>query len=312
MREVEEAGSDFLDDVLRGLAAMPKALPPKWFYDAEGSRLFEAITRTAEYYPTRVETLLLQSLVAEFARHVPPGAVLVEFGSGSATKTRILLDALDRLHAYVPIDISREPLEASARSLRVAYPGLIVDPLEADFTAAVELPEVARGRPRVGFFPGSTIGNFSPEERLRFLVAARRLLGDGALFLVGFDIIKAAEVLEAAYDDAAGVTAAFNRNLLVRINRELGGDIDPAAFDYSSRWNVGHSRVEAHLVSRSDQALTVAGRTFAIAGGESVHTENAHKFTPDSIAEAATASGWRVERLWTSPPPVFAEALLRA
>lgn len=304
--------SGFLRDVLAGLAATPKALSPKYFYDAEGSRLFEAITRTAEYYPTRTETALLKSLAPEFAARVPDGAVLVEFGSGSATKTRLLLDALPRLHAYVPIDISPEPLEASARGLRAAYPTLRVEPLEADFTRAVELPEVARGRPRVGFFPGSTIGNFSPAERREFLVNARRLLGDGALFLVGFDLVKAPEILEAAYDDAAGVTAAFNRNLLTRINRELGGDLDPAAFDYEAVWNADRSRVEAHLVSRADQTLSVGGRSFAIAAGDSVHTENAYKFTRESLAAVADDSGWRVDTLWISPPPRFAEALLRA
>ncbi len=311
MKDLSEP-SPFLRDVLRGLAAEPKALPPKWFYDAEGSRLFEAITETPEYYPTRTETTLLHAIVEGVAARIPPGAVLVEFGSGSATKTRILLDALPALHGYVPIDISREPLERSAAELRADYPGLTVDPLEADFTRAVELPASAAGRPHVGFFPGSTIGNVDPGERREFLRNARRLLGDGALFLVGFDLVKGREVLEAAYDDAAGVTAAFNRNLLHRMNRELSAGLDADAFDYRSVWNAEESRVEAHLVSRAAQVLRIDGRDFEIAAGESIHTENAYKFTPESIASLASEAGWAVDSLWTSPPPAFAEALLRA
>lgn len=302
----------FLQDVLEGLARTPKALKPKWFYDAEGSRLFEEITRTPEYYPTRTETALLLSLVEELSPLVPADAALVEFGSGSATKTRILLDALPQLGLYIPIDISPEPLAESAKALRQDYPGLQVAPLEADFMQAVDLPAQARGRTRVGFFPGSTIGNFTPLEAREFLRAARALLGDGAMFLVGFDLVKSSAVLEAAYDDAGGVTAAFDKNLLTRINRELGGDFDLDAFDHQSRWNAERGRVEAHLVARSPQAIQVDGRRFAMAAGESIHTENAHKFTPELIEGLAEAGGWRVERLWTSPPPAFAEALLRA
>lgn len=302
----------FLRDVLTGLSAIPKTLKPKWFYDAEGSRLFEAITETPEYYPTRTETALLRSLAADLAPLVPADAALVEFGSGSSTKTRILLDALPQLGLYVPIDISPEPLAESAEALRRDYPGLEVAPLEADFMRAVDLPAQAAGRTRVGFFPGSTIGNFTPLEARDFLRAARTLLGEGSLFLVGFDLVKSPAVLEAAYDDAAGVTASFDKNLLVRINRELDGDFDVEAFDHQSRWNAECDRVEAHLVARSPQIVRVDGHRFQLAAGESIHTENAHKFTPPLIDRLAEAGGWRVERLWTSPPPAFAEALLRA
>lgn len=303
---------DFLRDVLEGLSASPKVLKPKWFYDAEGSRLFEAITQVDEYYPTRTETALLQRVAAEFAATVPDGAALVEYGSGSATKTRILLDALPKLGLYVPLDISPEPLAESAESIRREYPGLQVAPLEADFMAAVDLPAAAQGRAHVGFFPGSTIGNFSEREAQTFMTAARRLLGDGAAFLVGFDLVKEPDRLVAAYDDAEGVTAAFNKNLLVRMRRELGADMDPSDFKHRAIWNPERSRIEAHLVSLKDQTFEVGGRAFSMEEGETIHTENARKFTPDSIEALARDSGWRVERLWTSPPPAFALALLRA
>lgn len=304
--------NDFRRDVLEGLSASPKTLKPKWFYDAEGSRLFEAITQVDEYYPTRTETALLKRISPEFAETVPDGAALVEYGSGSATKTRILLDALPKLGLYVPLDISPEPLAESARSIGREYPRLQVAPLEADFMAAVSLPEAAKGRARVGFFPGSTIGNFSEAEAHAFMAAARRLLGDGAGFLVGFDLVKEPERLVAAYDDAQGVTAAFNKNLLVRMRRELDADMDPADFDHRAVWNQERSRIEAHLVSRTDQTFEVGGRSFSMAEGETIHTENARKFTADSIRTLAEGAGWRVERLWTSPPPAFALALLRA
>lgn len=302
----------FLRDVLEGLSASPKVLKPKYFYDAEGSRLFEAITETPEYYPTRTETALLQTLAPELQPLIPENAALVEFGSGSATKTRILLDALPQLDLYVPIDISPEPLAESAAALRQDYPRLAVTPLEADFMRAVELPREAAGHTPVGFFPGSTIGNFTPSEAEAFLTSARKLLGDGALFLVGFDMVKPIAMLEAAYNDAAGVTAQFDKNLLVRINRELDGDIDVDAFTHESRWNPDCSRVEAHLIARSPQRFSVGGKAFTMAAGESIHTENAHKFTPEMIERLAAAGGWRVERRWTSPPPEFSVVLLRA
>lgn len=304
--------SEFLRDVIEGLGSRPKTLKPKWFYDAEGSRLFEAITRTREYYPTRAETALLKAIAPEMADLVPPGAALVEYGSGSATKTRILLDALSDLAVYVPVDISPEPLAESAQSLRRAYPQLTVAPLEADFLSAVTLPVETEGRPHLGFFPGSTIGNFSEQEALAFLRAARAQLGDGSAFLVGFDLAKEPDLLIAAYDDAQGVTAAFDKNLLVRMRRELGAEVDPDSFRHEARWNADESRVEAHLVSLRDQSIRVDGQTFPLAAGETIHTENARKFTSESIGALAEAAGWRVERLWTSPPPAVALALLRA
>jgi dimethylhistidine N-methyltransferase len=302
----------FLDDVLAGLSRPQKSLSPKYFYDAEGSRLFEAICELDEYYPTRTEIGLLRSAASEIAGLLPAGAALVEFGSGASLKTRILLDAAPQLGAYVPIDISPEALSEAAEAIRRDYPGLVVAPLAEDFTTALQLPAEIAGRPAAGFFPGSTIGNFTPEEAHRFLLGARRLLGAGAQFLVGVDMVKPERELVAAYDDALGVTAAFNKNLLARINRELGGDFDLDAFDHRARWNAGESRMEMHLESLKDQQVEIAGQRFRFAAGETLHTENSHKFTVEGLARLAQAAGWRLERRWVSAHPAFAVVLLQA
>ncbi|WP_337186661.1 ergothioneine biosynthesis protein EgtB [Phenylobacterium sp.] len=310
---VGEAGpsSDFEADVLAGLSRTPKAIPPKHFYDAAGSALFEAITELPEYYPTRTEIALLEASAAEIAAGIPEGAALVEFGSGASTKTRILLDAAPQVATYAPIDISASALEAAAAAIRADYPRLVVAPLRDDFTDALRLPAEAQGRPVVGFFPGSTIGNFTTDEAQAFLSGARRLLGPGATFLVGIDLVKDPDVLVAAYDDAQGVTAAFNRNLLVRINRELEGSFDLDAFAHRAVWNAERSRIEMHLVSLRDQVVVVRGRAFAFAAGETLHTENSHKFTTEGFATLAAAAGWRVEAQWISPEPAFALVRLR-
>ncbi|PZQ65630.1 MAG: L-histidine N(alpha)-methyltransferase [Phenylobacterium zucineum] len=309
----EGAGpSDFEADVTAGLARTRKAIPPKHFYDAEGSRLFEAITELPEYYPTRTEIGLLRRSAADIAAAIPDGAALVEFGSGASTKTRILLDAAPQVAVYAPIDISASALDEAAAAIRADYPKLMVSPLRDDFTNALRLPAATLNRPVVGFFPGSTIGNFTPHEARTFLESARRLLGEGAAFLVGIDLVKDPKVLVAAYDDAQGVTAAFNLNLLTRINRELGGDFDLGAFDHRAVWNAVDSRIEMHLVSRKAQTVNVAGRSYAFAAGETIHTENSCKFTPEGFAALATEAGWRVERTWQSDEPEFAVVLLRA
>jgi dimethylhistidine N-methyltransferase len=307
-----EQASDFETDVVEGLSRPQKGVPPKYFYDAEGSRLFEAITELAEYYPTRTEIALLRGAAAEIAAEIPEGAALVEFGSGASVKTRVLLDAAPHVATYAPIDISDAALEAAAHAIRGDYPNLTVAPLHEDFTRALELPRAAKGRPIVGFFPGSTIGNFTPDEAAAFLSGARRLLGEGAAFLVGIDLKKDRATLEAAYDDALGVTAAFNKNLLVRINRELAGDFDLDAFAHRAVWNEGEGRIEMHLMSLKDQAVTVAGRSFRFAAGETLHTENSYKFTVESFAELAARAGWRLERWWASAHPAFAMVLLRS
>jgi dimethylhistidine N-methyltransferase len=304
--------SDFAADVLAGLSATPKAVPPKHFYDAEGSRLFEAITDLPEYYPTRTEIALLRSAAGEIATHIPDGAALVEFGSGASVKTRILLDAAPNLGVYVPVDISVAALEAAADAIRTNYPGLPVAPLCGDFSQSLDLPADVKGRQVVGFFPGSTIGNMTRDEARRFMVQARRLLGSGAAFLVGIDLVKDEATLVSAYDDAAGVTAAFNKNLLARINTELSGDFDLGAFEHRAVWNRDEQRIEMHLESLKDQAVHVAGKAFAFRRGETLHTENSHKFTVEGFASLAATAGWRQETEWISTHPAFAVVLLRS
>lgn len=302
--------TSFAQDVAAGLSKPQKSIPPKYFYDAEGSRLFEAITVLPEYYPTRTEIGMLRDAAKAIAAEIPAGAALVEFGSGASVKTRILLDAAPQVAVYAPVDISPEALGEAAHAIRRDYPRLTVAPLADDFTVALELPAETKGRPVVGFFPGSTIGNFRPEEARAFLVSARRLLGAGAAFLVGIDLVKPEPVLVAAYDDVLGVTAAFNKNLLGRINRELEGDFDLDAFAHRAVWNARESRIEMHLVSLSPQTVTVAGVAYAFAAGETLHTENSHKFTIEGFRALAAEAGWKQEREWTSSTPAFAIVLL--
>jgi dimethylhistidine N-methyltransferase len=313
--EAPAEGADvagFRADVLAGLSQARKAVPPKYFYDAEGSRLFEAICELPEYYPTRTETALLREAAAEIAGLIPDGAALVEFGSGASVKTRLVLDAAPQIAVYAPIDISAAALAAAARAIGRDYPNLAVAPLVEDFTRALELPAAARGRPVVGFFPGSTIGNFTPPEAQAFLAGARRLLGPGAGLLVGLDLVKPEADLLAAYDDRLGVTAAFNKNLLARMNRDLGADFDLEGFAHVATWNALESRIEMHLESLRDQVVEVAGRRFVFAAGETLHTENSYKFTLAGFAALAAEAGWRAERDWTCVRPAFAMAALRA
>jgi dimethylhistidine N-methyltransferase len=296
----------FRHDVLEGLARRPKSIPPKWFYDAKGSELFEAITEVPEYYPTRAETALLSRIAPELAARIPPDAILIEYGSGASAKTRLILDAAPQLGAYAPIDISVSALEAAAASIRRDYPSLVVEPLARDFTRSGDAPAAAAGRRRVGFFPGSTIGNFDPPEAVRLLAEARRLMGEDGLFILGADLVKEVRVMTSAYDDAAGVTAAFNKNLLARIDRELGGDVDLDAFEHRAVWNAEDSRMEMHLVSRASQTVHVAGRAFDFAAGESLHTENSYKFTVEDVTGMAKRAGWTLLERWIGPPPAFA------
>ncbi|WP_091738063.1 ergothioneine biosynthesis protein EgtB [Phenylobacterium immobile] len=304
--------SGFEADALEGLSRPQKAMSPKYFYDEEGSRLFESICDLPEYYPTRTETALLREIAGDIAAAIPGGAALVEFGSGASTKTRLLLDAAPQIEVYAPIDISPTALDEAAQALRVDYPKVTVAPLVDDFTRALRLPDAVAGRPVVGFFPGSTIGNFTPAEATAFLANARALLGEGAVFIVGCDLVKDPAVLVAAYDDAAGVTAAFNLNLLARMNRELAADFDLEGFRHLARWNAQAQRIEMHLESQRSQTVEVAGRLISFAKGETIHTENAYKFTLEGIGGLAAASGWSLERAWRSDEPGFAVVLLRA
>jgi dimethylhistidine N-methyltransferase len=302
--EEDAARADFRRSVLDGLAGNPKTLESKYFYDARGSQLFDRITELEEYYPTRAEAALLTAHADAIADFVGTAANLVEFGSGSSVKTRILLAALPGLRSYVPIDISGQHLEAAAAALASDYRVPVI-PLHADYTAALALPAAVPEGTRVGFFPGSTIGNFDPGEAAAFLRRARHLLGPGARFLVGADLQKDEARLLAAYDDAEGVTAEFNRNLLHRINRELDGDFDSAAFRHEARYNAAESRIEMHLVSRRRQQVRIGGRCFDFAAGESIHTENSHKYTGESFAALARRGGWQPQAAWRDPEGLF-------
>lgn len=302
----------FRRDLLAGLARSPKVASPKWLYDAEGSRLFEDITRLPEYYPTRQEAALLREVAPRWAARFGADAVLVEFGSGASEKTRIVLDAAPDLAAYVPIDISADALDLAARRIAEAYPSLRIAPLVGDFLHLGALPAgIGSGR-RIGFFPGSTIGNLERDEAIAFLKAARGLLGDDALFVLGVDLVKEAATLIAAYDDAAGVTAAFNRNLLVRASRELGAGFDVDAFAHRAVWNAAASRMEMHLEAAREMSVEIDGRTIAFARGETIHTESSRKYSEASVRELAEAAGWRVTAFEVGPAPAVALALLEA
>jgi L-histidine Nalpha-methyltransferase len=308
----DEAYSDFARDLLAGLSAKPKRLPPKYFYDAVGSRLFEKITDLPEYYPTRTEIGILAEKADVIASLIPEGAALVEFGSGSSAKVRLLLDKLHRLRAYVPVDISAEFLEQEAARLRREFPSLGIVPIAADFTTAFELPSSLRGAPRAGYFPGSTIGNFEPQAAREFLRLARKILGSRATFVVGVDLVKDTHVLEAAYNDAAGVTAEFNLNILARANRELGADFDLVAFAHRAFYNAAQNRIEMHLVSRTAQSVRVLGRSFAFAAGESIHTENSYKYTLESFTVLASQAGWQSSAVFQDAGALFSIHVLRA
>ena len=311
---IEETGAHdaFRQDMIDGLSRRVKALPPKWFYDAEGSRLFEEITRLPEYYPTRQEAALLRRVAPKWAGRFGPDAVLVELGSGASEKTRIVLDAALDLAAYVPIDISASALNEAAERIRADYPGLKVLPVVGDFEHLSPAPgEAGQGR-RIGFFPGSTIGNLMPEAAIALLRSAREVLGEGSLFILGVDLVKSPEVLVAAYDDAQGVTAAFNRNLLVRANRDLGMDFEPEAFDHVALWNPEHSRMEMHLKATRPMTVRLGKLAFRFNAGETVHTESSRKFDEASVKALAQAAGWGLEAFEVGPDPAVGLALLVA
>ncbi|HEX8623454.1 MAG TPA: L-histidine N(alpha)-methyltransferase [Allosphingosinicella sp.] len=305
------ADSAFRDDVLAGLAAPVRAIPARWFYDRRGSELFEAITRLPEYYLTRTETALLERRCPDVARIAGPGQAVVEFGSGASVKTRILLAAAAP-SAYVPIDISGDFLRDAAASLGKDFPGLAVHPIEADFTQPIQLPEALGALPRLGFFPGSTIGNLIPATGVDLLRAMRRTLGTGAWLFIGFDRVKDPAELLSAYDDQAGVTAQFNLNLLARINRELGGDIPVEAFRHRAVWNDRLSRIEMHLQATRDVRFEVSGRHFAMGAGETIHTENSHKYGERDARLLLLAGGWTPAEEWADEDARFALVLARA
>jgi len=301
----------FRRDVLAGLSSYIPSVPARWLYDRRGSELFDEITRLPEYYPTRTETALLKSVMPDVATRIPKGAAVVEFGAGSATKTPILLEAIAPA-AYVPVDISGDYLEDSAAVVDARFPGVPVYPVTADFARPFELPQAVAGLPKVGFFPGSTIGNFVPRSATDLLRQFRALLGAGAQLLIGMDRVKPVERLIAAYDDSQGVTAQFTLNLLTRINRELDGDIPVDAFRHEARWNDILSRIEIHLVAVRDVEFEIAGQRFNFAQGSSIHAENSHKYGPRGGRVLLLAGGWTPIAEWSDPAGDFSEVLAQA
>ncbi len=311
--ERDESGVDtaFRADVLEGLSQEQKAIPARWLYDDAGSQLFEDITQLPEYYPTRAETEILEDRGEEFARLIGEGRAVVEFGSGSSVKTPLLLSAIAP-SAYVPLDISGDFLRAAAADLAEKFPGLPVHPVEADFMRQVELPAEVADLPKLGFFPGSTIGNMVARTAVDLLRSMRETLGVGARLLIGMDLIKDEEVLIAAYDDAAGVTAEFNTNMIRRINRELDGDIPVEKLIHEARWNDDYARVEMHLVASEALEFTVDGQSFGMQMGETIHTENSHKFNRRTSNMLLLAGGWEPQARWLDSKGRFSLILAEA
>jgi dimethylhistidine N-methyltransferase len=303
--------ADLAAEVLAGLRRRPRYIPPKFFYDERGSQLFDQITALPEYYLTRAEVEVLSANAYEIARRVGTGSLLVEPGGGSCAKVRILLEGL-RPCAYVPMDISRDHLWLAAERVAAEFPWLEVHAACTDFTRVMELPASAPVGPRVAFFPGSSIGNFDPPAAVDFLAAVAELVGPGGFLLIGVDLKKDRARLDAAYNDAAGVTAAFNLNLLTRINRELGADFDLAAWQHRAYYEETLGRIEMHLVSTVAQTVRVAGESFAFAAGETIHTENSYKYGIDEFQGLATRAGFGPEAVWTDADGLFSVHLLRA
>jgi L-histidine Nalpha-methyltransferase len=305
---VHDETSDFAAAVRQGLAQPQKIIPARFFYDNLGSQLFEAITDLPEYYPTRTEIGILSGCAGDIAAAIGPGRAVVEFGSGSSAKTPLLLRAIAPA-AYVPVDISAEFLHQSAAALAADFPGLAVLPVAADFTAPFRLPAAVAASPKLGFFPGSTIGNLAPAAAIDLLRGFAQTLGEGSWLAIGFDLApgpgKPVAELTAAYDDAQGVTAAFNLNLLHRINRELGGTVRVQDFAHRAVWNADLSRIEMHLVAIRDTEFTAAGQVFRLAAGETIHTENSHKWTIPDARLMALASGWLPANVWTDADARF-------
>lgn len=311
----DTADPQFVADVLEGLGQPQKTIPSLWLYDFRGSELFEEITHLEEYYPTRTEIGILRDCAPAVARHIGPGATVVEIGSGSSRKTPLLLSAMPALRGYVPIDISAGFLHESVASLREQLPHVRCHPVVADFTQPEQLRAVDAALPatgaRAGFFPGSTIGNFTPEVATRLLHQFGAMLGPGSWFVVGVDSTRDPDILVPAYDDARGVTAEFNRNLLARMNDELGADFPLGEFRHEARFNARHGRMEMHLVCDRDVDVSVAGRRFHFRPGESLHTENSYKYTVDEFGAMARASGWHPVERYTDTAGRFGLFLLR-
>ena len=309
--DFDEQTSTFARDVIDDLSRYPKRLSPKYFYDTKGSELFEAITRLPEYYPTRTELGILRERAGDISSIVPDDAALVEFGAGATTKVRLLLNGC-AVGAYVPVDISGDFLTTQAEALRQDFPGLDIYPVAADFTKPFSLPSAVAAMPKVGFFPGSTLGNLEPHEACAFLRSARDILGQGAQLVIGVDLEKDQRVLYQAYNDAAGVTARFNLNLLDRINRELGGSFDTSEFRHEAIYNSERHRIEMHLISTKAQRVRVLDRNFSFRPGESIHTENSYKYSLERFTALAHGSGWTRRESWTDTERMFSVHALAA
>jgi dimethylhistidine N-methyltransferase len=307
-----DAGS-FLEEVLAGLSGAQKALSPKYFYDARGCELFDAICGLAEYYPTRTEMAMMQECAPEMAMRLGPDCVLIEYGSGTSRKTRVLIAELEP-RAYMPVDIAGGQLKVSAMELEAAFPRLKIIAVCADYSRLLTLPEIdtVGARRRVIYFPGSTIGNFTAPEARLFLQNARALAGAEGAMLVGVDLKKDSALLHAAYNDAQGITAEFNLNLLARINRELSANFDLSAFRHRAFYNAGAGRIEMHLESLRTQRVTLGGRSFDFRSGETIHTENSYKYSVGEFQQLARSAGFEPAACWTDPRQWFAVHLLTA
>jgi dimethylhistidine N-methyltransferase len=305
------APATLLEEVLQGLAARPRRIAPKFFYDERGSRLFDAICELPEYYPTRTEMGILESCAGEMARLAGPDATLIELGSGASRKIRLLLEAM-RPRRYLGIDISREFLRQSVERLACDYSWLEVHASCADFMRDFELPDVAHTGRKLAFFPGSTIGNFEPHEALAFLQRVRRLIQPDGALLIGVDLKKDPAILNAAYNDSAGLTAQFNLNLLQRLHTELGAEVDPRGFRHRAFYNAGRGRIEMHLVSRRAQDIRLGGQRFHFAPGDGIHTENSYKYSVDEFHALARGAGLRPRQVWLDDERLFSVHYLSA
>ncbi|MFO1127849.1 MAG: L-histidine N(alpha)-methyltransferase [Rhodospirillales bacterium] len=304
---------EFAAALVAGLSSRPqKSIPCKFLYDARGARLFTMICRLPEYYPTRTEFAILRRYGDHIANRLPAGAVLVEFGSGTSRKVDLLLARMAEPAAYVPLDVSVSCLDAAAARLARLFPGVRMEPVVADFSQPFRLPATLPHGPRVGFFPGSTIGNFDPPDAIRLLRRFRGVLGPRSRMIVGVDLRKDPQILHAAYNDSAGVTAAFNLNLLVRANRQVGADFDLGEFDHCAHFNRSLGRIEMHLVSRRRQSVSIAGHRFQFAHGETIHTENSYKYSPREFREVVEAAGFAVKASWIDDRQLFSVHLLIA
>jgi dimethylhistidine N-methyltransferase len=303
---------EFRRAVLAGLARRPRAIPPKYLYDERGSALFDEICELPEYYLTRTESEILKRHAADIASRAGPGCALIEFGSGSSVKSRLLLDALQNLALYSPIDISRRHLDQTAARLRGDYPTLRIEPICADYMSLADLPRIDGAAPRLGFFPGSTIGNLEPHEAVIFLRRARELLGEGGALVLGVDLKKDPRRLHDAYNDSAGVTAAFTLNLLRRMNRELNATFDLESFVHDAFYDPTEGRIEIYFRSLAEQSVTVAGRKFDFTRGERVHTEYSYKYDKAGIETLALEGGFTVAHTWMDPAELFAVTYLAA